>query len=151
MYSIDHHYLSSAHGAVSRGLHRLGAYREKGAVVTQQAMQTLAVSAGAFGFSALAGWAGSVDVLGIPVDLGAGLLLNIAAYVGLGGSMSKNLHDLGDGALAAYVAKLGANVGDGLRRKHGGPHVKGERMLSSGERRRITPQELTAQVMASRA
>ncbi len=150
-YSIMHRDLHFAHGAASRALHKLGSYREHGAVVTQQVVQTVFTGVGAFGFSWLSGYAGTVDVLGVPIDLGSGILLQLAGFSGLGGKWSKILHDLGDGALAAYFAKLGARTGNDMRRKHGLPSAKGERMLASGERRRISANELTAMAMAQRA
>jgi len=150
-YSIMHRDLHFAHGAASRALARLGSYREKGTVVTQQVVQSVMVSAGAFGFSWLSGYAGTVDVLGVPIDLGSGILLQLAGFSGLAGHWSKVLHDVGDGALAAYFAKLGARTGNDMRRKSGLPAARGERMLASGDRRRVTANELTAMAMAQRA
>jgi len=150
-YSIMHRDLHFGHGAAKRALHFFGQYRERGEVVTQQVVQTVMVSAGAFGFSWLSGYAGTVDVLGVPIDLGAGILFQLAAFSGLGGKWSKVIHDVGDGALAAYFAKLGARTGNDMRRKGGLPAARGERMLASGDRRRVTANELTAMAMAQRA
>jgi hypothetical protein len=125
-------------------------HRARGAQVWAQFVQSACVAGSAFGFGALAGYFGSVDVYGIPVDAGAGILLNLAGYAGLGGPYSKLMHDVGDGALAAYTAKLGAHVGDGQRRKRP-MRAHGERMLSSGERRRVSAGEVAAMAMSQRA
>jgi hypothetical protein len=120
----------------------------KAETVTQQVVQSILVSGASFGFGVLGGHSGQVDVLGVPVDLGTGILLQLAGFAGLAGKWDKAAHDLGDGALASYFARLGARVGHDLARKS--PHVRGERMFSSGERRNLTPAEVGAYAMASR-
>lgn len=121
----------------------------RGETVTQQVVQSVLVSGGAFGFGVLGGAKGAIDVLGVPIDLGAGILLQLAGFAGLAGKWDKVLHDVGDGALAAYFARLGARVGHNWARRS--PRAAGERVLSSGERRVMTPAEVQAAVMANRA
>ena len=122
----------------------------KAETVTQQVVQSILVSGASFGFGVLGGHSGQVDVLGVPVDLGTGILLQLAGFAGLAGKWDKAAHDLGDGALASYFARLGARVGHDLARKGHGIHARGERMFSSGERRNLTPAEVGAYAMASR-
>jgi hypothetical protein len=158
-YSITRRDLAFAHDAATRAISHAGRLRRRGESVTEQLVQTTLVSASTFGFSFLAGYAGNVDVLGVPIDLGAGFLFQIGAFAGIGGQWSKGLHDLGDGAFAAYFAKLGASVGDRVRRQGGRrighpafPSSSGDRgMMSGGERRTMTENELAAMAMASRS
>jgi hypothetical protein len=157
-YSITRRDLHFAHDAATRAISHAGRLRRKGEAVTEQVVQTTLVSASTFGFSFLAGYAGNVDVLGVPIDLGAGILFQLGAFAGIAGHWSKGLHDLGDGALAAYFAKLGASVGDRMRRQGGRkighpafPASSGDRVLVSGERRPLTENELAAMAMAARS
>ena len=120
----------------------------KGESVTQQVVQSVLISGASFGFGVLGGHSGAVDVLGVPVDLGAGILFQLGGFAGLAGKWDKALHDLGDGALAAYFARLGARVGHNMARKS--PRVHGERMIAGGERRVLSPNEIGAMAMAGR-
>jgi hypothetical protein len=121
-------------------------YLGKAETVTQQVVQSVLISGTSFGFGVLGGHQGAVDVLGVPVDLGSGILLQLAGFAGLAGEWDKALHDIGDGALAAYFARLGARVGHNMARQ--APRVRGERMISSGERRTLSPSEVSAMAMA---
>ena len=85
-------------------------------------------------------------IMGLPV--GAGILAHVAAAAGFAGKYGKQLHDIGDGALAAYFARLGARVGHNWART--APRVRGERMMASGERRPLSPAEVGAYAMAAR-
>lgn len=63
----------------------------------------------AFGFGVINGRWQNPEVLGVPVDLGAGLLLHGAGFlVDDGGA---HLHALGTGALGSYFSALGVGVG----------------------------------------
>jgi hypothetical protein len=142
-YNIGGDSLRRAGHLVSRFRNRFIGRAEN---LTQQTVQTALISGASFGFGVLGGHQGAVDVLGVPVDLGAGIIIHLGALAGLAGRWDKAAHDIGDGALAAYFARLGARVGHNWARKS--PRVKGERMISSGERRTLTPGEVGAMAMA---
>lgn len=54
---------------------------------------------------------GGIEVAGVPLPLGLGVLANLAAYAGVAGKQSHHLHAVGDGCLAAYLATLGRGIG----------------------------------------
>jgi hypothetical protein len=156
-YSITRRDLEYAHSAATRAMHGFGRLRGRGEAAAGQFMQTACVSAAAFGFGVLNGNMGPVDVLNVPVDLGAGILFQIGAYAKVGGKWNKTLADLGDGALAAYLTKLGASIGDGMRRKSGRkiargafPASAGERVVIGGDRRPLSENELAAFAASAR-
>lgn len=63
----------------------------------------------AFSFGVINGRWGNPELLGIPVDLGAGIALHgIGFLVDEGG---EHLHRMGDGALSSYFGALGVGVG----------------------------------------
>jgi hypothetical protein len=142
-YSITGDSLRRAGHLVTRFRSR---YLGKAETVTQQVVQSVLISGTSFGFGVLSGHSGAVDVLGVPIDLGSGILLQLAGFAGLAGRWDKALHDMGDGALATYFARLGARVGHNMARK--APRVKGERMIAAGERRTLSPSEVSAMAMA---
>lgn len=47
----------------------------------------------------------------IPLDLLTGLALQVLGFSGMAGKYANDVHNLGDGVLAAYFAKLGAGLG----------------------------------------
>lgn len=77
--------------------------------------QTFEVGVTVFGVSwALGKWGGkelSVTVLGVPVELGAALILKGVAFSGLLGEYASDAHNIGDGALSVYLAKKGFSIG----------------------------------------
>lgn len=77
-----------------------------GTVVT-----TTEVGAASFLFGLAQGKFGGIQIVGIPLDLLAGIGLHIAAFSGKTGSASKHLHAFADGALASYFNHLGRDVG----------------------------------------
>lgn len=104
--------------AVSRLAHdnerlstRLANFKAKGEVVTHRLMQTAEVAAGAGIAGFVAGKYGAIELVGVPLDLVAGLALNLAAHTNLGGKQSEHLHHVGDGFLAMYVGTLMRGVG----------------------------------------
>ena len=55
-------------------------------------------------------------IMHVPVDLGAGLILNLLGYFDAAGSYSEHLNNFGDGFLAAYVSNLGFHIGDNWKK-----------------------------------
>jgi hypothetical protein len=79
-------------------------------------IQTTEVGVAAFGMGVLRGRFGeSLNLLGVPIDLGAGVLLHVLGFMGAAGKQyDEHLHNFGDGMLAAYLTVLGAGIGDSM-------------------------------------
>jgi len=75
----------------------------------------LEVCAAAFASGFARGRWGRLEVGGVPVDLGAGVLLHFMAWSGLGGERRQELQHLAEGALATYFATWGATLGKRVR------------------------------------
>jgi len=84
---------------------------DKAEGVIGTAVRTVEVTASAFGFGLLQGRYGGIEVMGVPIDLGAGLAGHAAAFV-MDGDMSPHLHAFADGALATFSATMGASAGE---------------------------------------
>lgn len=92
------------------------AQRAKGlAVKGEEAMghmvQSMEVGMSALGFGWAEGRYGSIELLGIPANLGASVVLHGLGYFGMAGKHSEHLHNLGDGALASYLHTMGVGIG----------------------------------------
>jgi hypothetical protein len=72
---------------------------------------TTEVGAAAFLFGLAQGKFGGIQIVGVPVDLLAGIGLHIAAFAGVGKGAEKHLHAFADGALASFFNHLGRDVG----------------------------------------
>lgn len=80
------------------------------------ALNTVEVSAVSFLFGLGQGKLGGVEILGVSVDLIAGLAFHIGGFMNVGGKkLNHHMHAVGDGALASYFNGLGRNVGYGLQ------------------------------------
>lgn len=91
---------------------RLAGIRRKTERVTERAVHSTEIAAAAFAAGVIQGKTGGVEIVGVPLELGLGLTLNLAGYLGLAGNkMSEHLHGFGDGFLAAYLTTLGRGVG----------------------------------------
>lgn len=99
--------------------------RERSQEAIGQVVQTLEVGIVSFGFGFARGRWGGVDVVGVPADLGAGILAHLGGYMGFGGKNAEHLHNLGDGALASYLNTLGAGIGVDMANKAGQPAKTG--------------------------
>ena len=92
------------------------AQRAKGlAVKGEEAMghmvQSMEVGVSALGFGWAEGRYGSIELLGIPANLGASVVMHGLGYFGMAGKHSEHLHNLGDGALASYLHTMGVGIG----------------------------------------
>lgn len=65
----------------------------------------------AFAFGVVQGRYGGVEVVGVPADLGAAVVLHALGFAGVAGKQTTYLHAAGNGALASYLATLGRGVG----------------------------------------
>ena len=157
-YSLSPGDIAYAHSLASRGVAQMHHLSHRGETLTGKVVQSTLVSLTSFGFGFLAGNLGAVDVAGVPLELGVGLLCAVGAYGGVGGKHSDMLQAIGDGALAFYFGKKGAAMGDGYRRKAGRkiarpafPSASGTQVIAGGDRRPLTENELAAFAAAARS
>lgn len=120
---------------------RLANIRKSAEKSTEKMLRTAETGGAAFTMGVIQGKTGGVEIVGVPVDLGLGIALNVLGYFGAAGKMSDHLNNVGDGCLAAYLTTVGRGVGQNWEQKKG----LGEK--SSGMS--LTPEEL-AQVARSR-
>ena len=99
---------------------RLARLREKAQDTTEKVVRTVEVGSSALAFGVVQGRMGSVEIMGVPLDLGAGVALNLLGYFGAAGKYSDHLNNFGDGALAAYLCTVGKGVGASMALKSGG-------------------------------
>lgn len=93
-----------------RAISRARTVVEKSEGVVAHAVQTVEVGGTAFGFGVAKGRFGSIEVLGMPVDMLSGVGTHLLAFLG-GGKYAEHLHNMADGALASYLTDLGKGVG----------------------------------------
>jgi hypothetical protein len=92
---------TSARNAVKRA-------KEKAEGVIQTVVSSVEINSMAFTFGVINGRWRNPELLGIPVDLGTGLLLHGA---GLFDVAPQHMHSLGNGCTASYFSALGTGVG----------------------------------------
>lgn len=101
---------------------RMQKIRDRASEQMGHVVQTLEVSASAFGFGFARGaWAQpgqDVAIMGIPIDLAAGLAGHAVALFGGLGRYADDTHNLADGALASYATALGLRMGVDYSQKH---------------------------------
>jgi hypothetical protein len=120
---------------------RLANIRKSAERSTEKMLRTAETGGAAFTMGVIQGKTGGVEIVGVPIDLGLGLTLNVLGYFGAAGKMSDHLNNVGDGCLAAYLTTVGRGVGQNWGQK-GSLSEK-----SSGVS--LTPEEI-AQVAARR-
>ena len=113
-YALDRRSLHHAFRRHSRAPEMI---RKEGAM--KAVTHTAETGAAAFGFGFLKGRYGAVDVLGVPMDLAAGVLLQAASYMKMVPA-HEHMRALGDGAIASYLTTIGAGMGAKMRDKKGG-------------------------------
>lgn len=99
---------------------RLSRMREKGEETIGQVVQTVEVTGTAGLLSYMRGRAGEVGadgskelmVASVPISLGVGLVAHVMGFAGVAGKYREHLHNVGDGALAGYVAERLFVVGE---------------------------------------
>jgi hypothetical protein len=87
----------------------------------EKVVRTAEVGGTAFAVGILNGKTGGVEIMGVPLELGAGLALNVLSYMGAAGKMSDHLGNVGDGALASFATMEGVKIGLQWAQKSGSP------------------------------
>jgi hypothetical protein len=114
--SIQPHSLRHAWNMTRHAHSALSRHSATGEKIVGQLAQTVEVGAGALAMGALNGFylakkGAAPAIMGVPVDLGVGVLLQGLAFAGLAGKQGEHLHNFADGALAAFLTKMGAGFG----------------------------------------
>lgn len=125
MLTITRRDIDDAYSAASAAHRHVQGYKATGESVVGQVVQSLEVSAGAFGVGLANGYYGALHIQGseVPLDLAGSVLGHLAGFFGLAGKYSEHLHNISDGVLAAYTTKVGIGVGTQMRAKKGLPPV----------------------------
>jgi len=115
-----------------------------------QAICALETTVSAFSFGFARGYwskpGQDVTVMGVPIDLGAGLIGHAMGFFGSLGHYAEDAHNLSNGALASYATTLGLRMGVEQAQKHAGvtPAAQGW-----GGGRPMTPDELARMVASA--
>jgi hypothetical protein len=98
-----------------RAQERAETWKEKGEAVLGHVIQTVEVCLMTFGFGLSQGRYGATDVLGVPIELGSGVVMHLLGFFNVFGKHADHAHNIGDGALGAYFHTLGVGIGDQWR------------------------------------
>lgn len=96
---------------------RMERFKEKAEGTTEKVVRSVEVGTMALGLGIVNGRSGSVEVMGVPLELGLGVALNVAGYFGAAGKYSDHLNNFGDGALASYLTTVGKGIGVAMAQK----------------------------------
>ena len=129
---------------------RLARFKEKASETTEKVVRTVEVGTMALGMGIVQGRAGSVEIMGLPLELGTGVVLNLMGYFGAAGKYSDHLNNFGDGALASYLTTVGRGVGAAMKAKSLGGVAPGQITGPTRGVGDLSPQEIAAAVAASR-
>lgn len=89
---------------------------EKSREVVHEVVRTTESGSAAFLFGMAQGRYGGMEVMGVPMELAAGVGLKGIAFF-TGGDLAPHLHAFGQGALDAYLTTVGRGVGDAWKQK----------------------------------
>lgn len=152
--SLSKKQLTQAHDRLQGMRNRIARVKQEAEATTEKVVRTAEVGGSAFAFGVLSGRTDGIELLGVPLELAAGIALNLGGYFGVAGKMSDHLNNIGDGALAAYLVTMGHGIGAEWRIKEKGEKKKVS--ISSGGMRTsigaggLTPDEI-AQAVAEGA
>lgn len=99
---------------------KIAGIKKKTEHVVEKFVRTTEVSGAAFAMGIANGRSNDpdgVNIGGVPIDLGAGISLQVLGYLGAAGKHSDHLNNLGDGCLAHYAAIMGRGVGTTWKEK----------------------------------
>lgn len=105
--------------------------KDKAAETMGVAVGAMEVAASSFGFGYARGRMATTDgefaVMGVPPDLLAGVVLHGLGFLGAFGKYDEHAHNLGNGALAAFLTTKGVQFGVEARKEplNPGKHVVG--------------------------
>lgn len=89
---------------------RVAKIKEETQETVMTVVRTVEVAGAGFAFGVANGRYASPEVVGVPVDLGAAIVLHGLGFF-LDRDVGVHLHNVGDGALTSYTTALGFGVG----------------------------------------
>ena len=112
---------------------RIGSVKEKAEETAGVVLQTVEVAGACFGMSyanerygkTVVGTGGEIQVAGMPVDLGAAVVLKGLSFFGALGKHAHHGQSVGDGLLACYASRIGGKLGRNAKTKGGGRTTAG--------------------------
>lgn len=117
--NLSHSTIAKALQEGGRAVSRLSRMREKVEEMTGQVVEVVEVSASAFALGVAKGRYGSVEVVGVPLELALGAAGHLLGFTGVAGKYSEHLHNFSNGALACWAHSMGAGVGQKILEKGG--------------------------------
>jgi hypothetical protein len=116
---------------VEKGKATVAKIKEKATETMQVAVGAMEVAVTSFGFGYARGRMATADgefsVMGVPPDLLAGVVLHGLGFLGAFGKFDEHAHNLGNGALAAFLTTKGVQFGVEARKEplNAGKYVVG--------------------------
>lgn len=129
---------------------RLARFKDNAEQTTQKVVRSVEVGAMALGMGIVQGRAGSIEIMGVPLELGTGVALNLLGYFGAAGKYSDHLNNFGDGALATYLSTVGKGVGAAMKAKQLGGGAAPQITAPAKGSSELSAAEIAAAVAASR-
>lgn len=109
-YQINRAQVAEMASKFQRAMARARNITEKSEETIGQVIQSAEIQASAFTAGVVKGRFGSIEIVGVPADLGAAVGGHVLAFFG-GGKYKEHIHNLSDGVLASYMTALGAGIG----------------------------------------
>lgn len=135
-------HLTKAQERINSLQNRIAKFRDHAEKTTEKVVRSVEVGASALTVGIIQGRVGSVEVMGVPFELGAGVALNLLGYFGAAGKFSDHLCNLGDGALASYLTTVGKGVGTAMKVKSLGGGSPAQVNAPAKGRLDLTPDEV---------
>jgi hypothetical protein len=152
-YALSKTELKSAGQRIHSLKKRIEGIKSHAEKVTEKIIRTAEVGGTAFAIGVLNGKTGGVEIMGVPLELGAGVALNVLSYMGAAGKMSDHLGNVGDGALSSFATMEGVKIGLQWKQKSegGGQASSPKEIPASNKGVDLTPEEVAhAAAMAAR-
>ena len=108
---ISKQHIGKMHERVQSLQNRIAKIKDKTEEATAKFVRSCEVGGAAFASGVIQGRFGGMEIMGVPVELGAGIALNVLGYFGAAGKHSDHLINIGDGALAGYLSATGRGLG----------------------------------------
>lgn len=129
-----------AHERLNSLRNRIARVKADAEATTEKVVRTIEVGGTAFAMGVMQGRTGGLEIFGVPAELLIGIGGCVGGYFDAAGKASDHLLNVGDGALAAYLATLGRGVGQEWHDKD----AKGGGKLSGGKTKQVSSGRLSA-------
>jgi hypothetical protein len=149
--SVTRKELESTKGRLEALKQRAKKLQAHGEVVAMKLLRTAEVGGAAFLAGAVHGKTGGVEIVGVPLDIGAGLVLNGLSLFGVAGKASDHVGAVGDGFIAAYTHTIGIGVGVAWKEKANLPAGADSKPLPAAKSAGLSDDEFAAELARRRA